>query len=98
MPFQVSGQFVATKSSGLLHVAGCGGAFVLAVGAAFVAMMSSAADPSEHVASRSRKPAIALSQAVRTIAPSYRPNINISPPLDRPPHDRSPSSAYHPAL
>ncbi len=94
MPFQVSGQFVATKSSGLLHVAGCGGAFVLAVGAAFVAMMSSAADPSEHVASRSRKPAIALSQAVRTIAPSYRPNITIAPAVERPPRGRYQMADY----
>jgi hypothetical protein len=39
MPFQVSGQAVTTKSSRLLHVAG---AFVVAAGTAFVAMMSSA--------------------------------------------------------
>src|SRR5258708_30685539 len=39
MPFQVSGQFVTTKSSRLPHVAG---AFVVTAGAAFVTMMSSA--------------------------------------------------------
>src|SRR5258707_12888132 len=38
----VSGQFVATKSSRLPHVAGCDEAFVVAAGAAFVAMRSSA--------------------------------------------------------
>src|SRR3981081_2392562 len=42
MPFQVSGQFVTTKSSRLPHVAGGGGAFVVKAGAAFVAMVSSA--------------------------------------------------------
>src|ERR1700730_6383500 len=82
MPFQVSGQAVATKSSRLLHVAGCDRAFVVAAGGAFVAMMSSAADPSEHVASRRRKPAIAPSHAVRTIAPSYRPTS--APAVERP--------------
>jgi hypothetical protein len=40
MPFQVSGHFVTTKSSKLVHVAGCGGA--VAEGAAFATAMSSA--------------------------------------------------------
>jgi hypothetical protein len=42
MPFQVSGQLVTTKSSRLVHVAGCDGAFAVAAGTAFVAMRSSA--------------------------------------------------------
>src|ERR1700682_447931 len=41
MPFQVKGQPVTTKSSGLLQVAGCSEALVIAAGTAFVATMSS---------------------------------------------------------
>src|SRR5258708_15878434 len=72
MPFQVSGQLVTTKSSRLLHVAGCDGAFVLAAGVAFVVMMSSAdasVAQAAHDASRSRRPGIVVRQAVRAIAP-----------------------------
>src|SRR5258708_12306785 len=74
MPFQVSGQLVTTKSSRLLHVAGCDGAFVLAAGVAFVVMMSSAdasVAQAEHDASRSRRPGIVVRQALRAIAPPY---------------------------
>src|SRR5258708_5498733 len=74
MPFQVSGELVTTKSSRLLHVAGCDGAFVLATGAAFVATTSSAdasVAQAEHDASRSRKPGIVVRQAVRAIALPY---------------------------
>src|SRR5258708_316256 len=74
MAFQVSGQLVTTKSSRLLHVAGCDGAFVLAAGVAFVVMMSSAdasVAQAEHDTSRSRRPGIVVRQAVRAIAPPY---------------------------
>src|SRR5258708_21424510 len=71
MPFQLSGQAVTTKSSRLLHVAACDRAFAAAAGAAFVTMMSSAADACEHVASRRREPVIAVRQAVRAIVPPY---------------------------
>src|ERR1700726_1495368 len=40
MPFQVNGQAVTTKSSRLLHVAGCDRAFVVAAGCAFVTRSS----------------------------------------------------------
>src|SRR5258708_24386994 len=73
MPFQLSGQAVTTKSSRLLHVAGCDRAFVVAAGGAFVTMMSSAADACEHVARRRREPVIAVRQAVRAIVP---PTVN----------------------
>src|SRR3982074_3578171 len=72
MPFQVSGQLVTTKSSRLVQVAGWDGTFVGAGGAAFVAMMSSAADACEHVASKRREPVIAVRQAVQAIVPSHR--------------------------
>ncbi len=73
MPPQVSGQLVTTKSSKLLHVAGCEGG--VAAGAALVAMVSaadaSAADASGHVASRRREPVNAIRQAVRAIVSPY---------------------------
>src|ERR1700720_131230 len=79
MPLQVSGQFVTTKSSKLVHIGGCDGAFAVAAGAALVAMKSSAAETCEHVASRRREPVIAMRQAVRAIVPScHLPQI---PPL-----------------
>src|ERR1700716_3642365 len=71
MPFHVSGQLVTTKSSRVVQVAGCDGAFVDAAGAAFVTM-SSAADACEHVASKRREPVIAVRQAVQAIVPSCR--------------------------
>jgi hypothetical protein len=40
--YHVNGQLVTTKCSRLPHVAGCGGAFVVTAGAAFVIMMLSA--------------------------------------------------------
>jgi hypothetical protein len=72
MPFQVNGQAVTTKSSRLVHVAGCDRPFAVVVGAAFVGMMSSAADTCEHVASRRKEPVIAVRQAVQAIVPPYR--------------------------
>jgi hypothetical protein len=50
MPLQVNGQPVTTKSSRLVHVAGSDGAFAVAAGAAFVAMMSSADASVAHAA------------------------------------------------
>src|SRR5258706_16338743 len=72
MPFQVNGQAVRTKSSRLLHVAGCDRAFVVVAGAAFAAMMSSA-DASVAYAA----PASPRMIAVGT------PNFFMLAPLDR---------------
>jgi hypothetical protein len=74
MPPQVSGQLVTTKSSKLVHVAGCDEVFALA-GAALVATVSpadaSAADASGQVASRRTEPVNAIRQAMRAIVPPY---------------------------
>jgi hypothetical protein len=72
MPFQVSGQFVTTKSSRLSQVAGCEGAFVLSAGAAFVAMMSPA-DASVAPTKSSATPDSAVCRGMRAIAlpPSF---------------------------
>src|SRR6267378_4826438 len=79
MPFQVSGQLVTTKSSRLVHVAGCDGAFAVAAGAAFVAMMSSADASVAHATPASPK-----------IIDAKTPTFFILPP---PEYDRSRSCA-----
>src|ERR1700722_8372495 len=71
MPFQVSGQFVTTKSSRLLQLAGCNGAFVLTAGTAFVIKVSSA-DAPVAPAENSSRPDSAVCQVMRAIAPLRR--------------------------
>src|SRR6202043_430175 len=73
MPFQLNGQPVTTKSSRLLHVAGCDRAFVVAAGGAFVAMMSSAADASDAYGA----------PASTSINPAETPNFFMLPPIAR---------------
>src|ERR1700731_2494298 len=82
MPFQVSGQLVTKKSSTLPHAAGCGGALVVAAGAVFVTMMSSAEAFVAYAATASPR--------IIAVETSY---LFILVPPDPFGHDRSRSSA-----
>src|SRR5580704_3638661 len=84
MPFQLSGQAVTTKSSRLLHVAGCDRAFVVAAGTAFAAMMSSADASVAYAAPASPK-----------IIDAKTPTFFILPP---PEYDRSRSCPTYTAV